>query len=135
MTLEAPLRTRLAKLVAVLASDHDGEIVAAAHALRRTLTRAGLDLHAFAKAIRVGDGFTAIGELERARALDICERIAFALRRELPVFAGMNLLEAEQIIADILQREIEDIVDSTANATARDVLSDLATDLDLNIWL
>ena len=26
---------------------------------------------------------------------------------KLPVFAGMNLLEAEQIIADILQREIE----------------------------
>jgi hypothetical protein len=74
-------------------------------------------------------------ELERARALYICERIAFALRRKLPVFAGMNLLEAEQIIADILQREIEDIVDSTATATARDVSSDLATDLDLNIWL
>jgi hypothetical protein len=55
-------------------------------------------------------------ELERARALYICERIAFALRRKLPVFAGMNLLEAEQIIADILQREIEDIVDSTATA-------------------
>ena len=74
-------------------------------------------------------------ELERARALYICERIAFALRRKLPVFAGMNLLEAEQIITDIVQRKVEDIVNGTATAAARDVLSDLAADLDLNIWL
>jgi hypothetical protein len=39
------LRSRLAKLILLLGSSHDGEIIAAAHALVRTLASARLDLH------------------------------------------------------------------------------------------
>lgn len=42
---------RIAKLLPRLASEHDGEVVATARAIRRTLTSAGLDLHDLAKAL------------------------------------------------------------------------------------
>jgi hypothetical protein len=42
---------RLAKLLPRLASEHDGEVVATAHAIGRTLTVAGLDWYALAEAI------------------------------------------------------------------------------------
>jgi hypothetical protein len=41
----ADFAARLAKLIPRLASPHDGEIVATAHAIRRMLHTAGLDLH------------------------------------------------------------------------------------------
>ena len=42
---------RLAKLLPRLTSEHDGEVVATAHAIGRTLTVAGLDWYALAEAI------------------------------------------------------------------------------------
>ena len=42
---------KLGDLVRRLASNHDGEIVAAAHAIRRTLTSADLDIHELAACI------------------------------------------------------------------------------------
>ena len=41
-------RERLAKLVLMLSSDRDGEVVSAARAIGRTLRSAGTDWHAFA---------------------------------------------------------------------------------------
>ena len=43
--LPSPVRERLAKLVPMLASDKDGEVLATAAAIRRTLATAGADLH------------------------------------------------------------------------------------------
>jgi hypothetical protein len=40
---------RLARLIPRLGSDHDGEVVATARAIVRTLTSAGLDLHDLSK--------------------------------------------------------------------------------------
>jgi hypothetical protein len=40
------------KLLPLLASEHDGEVVAAARAIGRTLAAAGLDWHALANAIQ-----------------------------------------------------------------------------------
>ena len=51
MTALAPLRPRLAQLVRLFASDKDGEALAAARAIGRTLHAAGLDLHDFAASI------------------------------------------------------------------------------------
>lgn len=48
MNALAPVAPKIAKLIPRLASDHDGEVVATVRAIRRTLERAGLDLHALA---------------------------------------------------------------------------------------
>jgi hypothetical protein len=45
---------KLAKLLPLLGSDADGEVVACVHAIRRTLKAEGLDLHALADALRTG---------------------------------------------------------------------------------
>jgi hypothetical protein len=45
------LEERLASLVRLLASDKDGEIIAAVHALKRTLQSAGTDISGFAHGI------------------------------------------------------------------------------------
>lgn len=42
LTVVAP---KIAKLIPRLATDHDGEVLATVHAIRRTLAVAGLDLH------------------------------------------------------------------------------------------
>jgi hypothetical protein len=42
---------RLVKLIPLLASDHDGEVVATVTAIRRTLAAVGLDLHDLAEVI------------------------------------------------------------------------------------
>jgi hypothetical protein len=46
--------TKLGKLLRLLASDKDGEVIAAASALKRTLGAAGLDLHDLAAAAERG---------------------------------------------------------------------------------
>ena len=51
MTTLAPVAPRLSKLLALLSSDHDGEVLAAARAIRRTLGSAGLSWHDLAAAI------------------------------------------------------------------------------------
>ncbi len=46
-----PVAQRIAQCIRLLASDRDGEVVAAARALQRTLASVGLDLHALAERI------------------------------------------------------------------------------------
>jgi hypothetical protein len=51
MTALAPVASKIAKLIPLLASHHDGEVVATARAIERTLKSAGLDLHALADVV------------------------------------------------------------------------------------
>ena len=48
--IPAAIRPKLAKLIAVLSSDRDGEVVATVRAIGRTLQGAGADFHDLAKA-------------------------------------------------------------------------------------
>jgi hypothetical protein len=52
----APIAGRLAKLIRLLASDKNGELVAAVHAIKRTLESGGLDLHTLADGIEQSNG-------------------------------------------------------------------------------
>jgi hypothetical protein len=47
---------KLRKLICLLSSDNDGEVLGAVHAIRRTLGAEGLDLHALADGINGGSG-------------------------------------------------------------------------------
>lgn len=51
MTALASIAPRLSQLVLMLSSDHDGEVVAAARAIGRTLKSSRLDWHDLAEAI------------------------------------------------------------------------------------
>ncbi|MCJ2041654.1 hypothetical protein MKK70_07975 [Methylobacterium sp. E-041] len=51
--IPADIAAKLAKILPRLASEHDGEVVAAAHAMGRTLAAAGLDWHALARMIEI----------------------------------------------------------------------------------
>jgi hypothetical protein len=51
MSSLAPISDRLGKLIRMLSSDRDGEVLAAAKALNRTLQSAGADLHVLAAVI------------------------------------------------------------------------------------
>jgi hypothetical protein len=45
MTALAPITPKLVKLIPLLGTDKDGEIIGTVHAIRRTLESAGCDLH------------------------------------------------------------------------------------------
>jgi hypothetical protein len=49
--MDAAIADRLGKMLRLLASDHDGEVVAAAKAIVRTLESNSLDIHALADAV------------------------------------------------------------------------------------
>ena len=51
MSTLAPIADKLSKLLRMLTSDHDGEVVAAARSINRALKSAGLDIHVLAAAI------------------------------------------------------------------------------------
>ena len=63
--LDLPVADRLAKLIRLLGSDRDGEVVATVGAIKRTLEGAGLDLHSLAKMIN-GENSASKGEIKRA---------------------------------------------------------------------
>ena len=62
MTDIAPIAAKLGRFLRLLSSDQDGEVVAAARALVRTLKGAGQDIHALAAAIERPSG----GKLSKA---------------------------------------------------------------------
>jgi hypothetical protein len=63
----APVAGKLGSIVRMLSSDREGEIVAAARALGRTLKSAGLDIHALAERIEQADGSGKISEADMRR--------------------------------------------------------------------
>jgi hypothetical protein len=63
----APVADKLGKLLRLLSSDRDGEIVGAARAIVRTLDGAGLDIHALAEGIGApADGKKKFSEADAA---------------------------------------------------------------------
>ena len=56
MSTLAPVVNKLGKLVRMLSSDNQGEVLATVQALRRTLKTAGADLHVLAAAIERPNG-------------------------------------------------------------------------------
>lgn len=89
MNALAPISDRVGKLLRLLASDNDGEVVAAVKALRRTLQSAGADLHALADVIEKPTA-APLSEAEMQRILDAGIEIGIAKgiaqARELGVF-------------------------------------------------
>jgi hypothetical protein len=65
----APIATKLAIFVRLLPSDKDGEIIAAAHAIKRTLGAAGTDMHALAERIEESNG-NGLSEAEMKKLYD-----------------------------------------------------------------
>ena len=68
----APIAEKLRRCVRMLSSDRDGEVVAAARALCRTLKGAGADIHTLADAIghTNGHGHKAFDKAEEQRIYD-----------------------------------------------------------------
>jgi hypothetical protein len=67
-----PIADKLGKLLRLLTSSHDGEVLGAARALVRTLNNAGLDIHVLAEGI---GGTTANGKkFSEEEALEIYQR-------------------------------------------------------------
>jgi hypothetical protein len=66
--LTTPIADKLAKLIRLLSSQADGEVLGAVRALQRTLQTNNLDIHALAKRIENGSGFDAQEAREQYRA-------------------------------------------------------------------
>jgi hypothetical protein len=64
MSTLAPIADKLGKLLRLLSSSHDGEVVAAARGIDRTLKSVGLDVHALADGIATEKKFTEADALE-----------------------------------------------------------------------
>jgi hypothetical protein len=88
MSTLAPIGDKLGKLLRLLSSSHDGEVVAAARAIDRTLKSVGLDVHALADGIATDKKFT------EADALEIYQKGVDAGRRAAeqrqPVFRDVD---------------------------------------------
>jgi hypothetical protein len=70
-TALAPIAPRLRKLILMLSSTHDGEVVGAARAIGRVLAYAGTDWHQFADIVtgaRHGDDWKAMAQACRGQA-------------------------------------------------------------------
>jgi hypothetical protein len=63
-----PIAGKVGKLIRLLSSEQPGEVVAAAHALVRTLETNNLDIHTLAKCVENGGGFEAYEAREHYNA-------------------------------------------------------------------
>jgi hypothetical protein len=66
----APIADKLGKIIRMLSSDKDGDVLAAAHALKRTLEGANLDIHMLAAGIEESNG----KKFTEADAIEIYQR-------------------------------------------------------------
>jgi hypothetical protein len=76
----APVGPKLSKLLALLSSDHDGEVIAAARAIGRTLGNAGLSFHDLAAALTGSARGEQVAhpswaELSRSERLDVLDKL------------------------------------------------------------
>ena len=84
------VRSKLASLVRLLASDRDGEVVAAARAIPRVLKAAGADIHVLAAQVEQANG----KRFSEADAAEIYRRGVEDGKREAesgPMFRNVNL--------------------------------------------
>jgi hypothetical protein len=65
----APIADKLGKMIRMLGSDRDGDVIAAARAIKRTLRSEGLDIHALADGIEKPNG-SALSEAEMRKLCD-----------------------------------------------------------------
>jgi hypothetical protein len=76
-----PITDKVSKLIRLLSSDNDGEVLAAARALRRTLQTSGADLHTLAAAIELSDavklGLYKAGFEDDKRATEDAQPVSF----------------------------------------------------------
>jgi hypothetical protein len=93
MTNLVPVADKLGKLLRLLSSDCDGEILATVHAIKRTLESERLDLHALAETIESANG---VRKFSEAEALEIFQR---------GVRKGRDEAEAEHGFHDVERRE------------------------------
>jgi hypothetical protein len=84
----APIADKLKRFVRLLSSDRDGEVVAAARAIMRTLNNAKLDVHALADAIGNGSGLT---ESEMRKLYDAGFTAGKHAAENGPMFRSVNL--------------------------------------------
>jgi hypothetical protein len=97
---------KLEKLVKLLSSDKDGEVLAAVHAIRRTLKSSGADIHEFAARIKGG------GKLEEPQSE------AYPKETATPSWYDMALACAERD-GDRLNSREREFVDDMVRWTAR----------------
>jgi hypothetical protein len=80
-----PITDKVNKLIRLLSSDNDGEVLAAARALRRTLQTHGADLHTLAAAIERSDavklGLYQAGFEDGKRATEDAQPVSFLMSR------------------------------------------------------
>jgi hypothetical protein len=65
-----PIAGKLSSLVRLLASDRDGEVIAAARAIGRTLKSVGADFHAFADGVDKANGNGKLSDVEMRKLYD-----------------------------------------------------------------
>ena len=65
----APIVNKLATFIRLLSSDKEGEVIAAAHAIKRTLKAAGADIHTLAERIEKPNG-SGLTEAEMKKLYD-----------------------------------------------------------------
>jgi hypothetical protein len=65
MTALAPISEKIGKLIRMLGSDRDGEVLAAVQAIRRTLHGAGHNFHVLAEAVEKANGSLSEGEMRK----------------------------------------------------------------------
>jgi len=89
MSTLAPIADKLGKLLRLLSSSHDGEVVAAARGIDRTLKNAGLDIHVLADGIATDKKFTEADALEiYQKGVDAGRRAA--TQQQQPVFRDVD---------------------------------------------
>jgi hypothetical protein len=69
-----PIAPKLAKLIRMLGSNHDGEKLAAVRRIQDVLKGAGADLHLLAQAIEIGPAYLEQALMEAARLNEEAER-------------------------------------------------------------
>ena len=62
MNALTPIANKLGKLIRLLSSDRDGEVVSAARAISRTLDSEKLDIHALANVVEGAEAPTSLAE-------------------------------------------------------------------------
>jgi hypothetical protein len=85
----ASIADKLRPLIRLLSSDHDGEVVAAARALTRTLKNAKLDIHVLANSVGQANG--KLSKAEMQKLYDAGFEAGRRAAENGPVFRNVNL--------------------------------------------
>jgi hypothetical protein len=90
MSIDPGAEEKLAKLMRLLASDKDGEVLAAVQALKRTLNGSGADIHDLAARVTGG------GKLTNSEMQKIYDAAYEAGKNDAAVSTGFNSVDSTQ---------------------------------------